>query len=346
MKKVTIKEIKRFLKTLEENRYRKLVHADARRIAWFVNNSLSEDYDTMPESMRKKWVKAEYKKERYMAKKFLESKKQNESVKLREGKGTEIELNWQGLKGKDGEIGKFIVSSRVADKLENNFKGHIVVDMWDDNVKGKVSSYNDVVKAIKKTKYGKIAFKESMKQNESVKLREGKKVVKAKTVKNTRYQNQRQVAQELIKKLKKKGWKVPQYLSDESTLEKMVINAYEKARKNWDSSKGDTVIFSVSDNKDFNDKNFSWKNESVETQIRQLVKETIKDLMEGKRIQFIIPMRDRKKTAQVLKKTRLKVGQDYDFGAGKGSTFILDIDDSYRDKFLELAITNNIGVRR
>ena len=258
MKKVTIKEIKRFLKTLEENRYRKLVNADARRIAWFVNNSLSEDYDTMPESMRKKWVKAEYKKERYMAKKFLES----------------------------------------------------------------------------------------MKQNESVKLREGKKVVKAKTVKNTRYQNQRQVAQELIKKLKKKGWKVPQYLSDESTLEKMVINAYEKARKNWDSSKGDTVIFSVSDNKDFNDKNFSWKNESVETQIRQLVKETIKDLMEGKRIQFIIPMRDRKKTAQVLKKTRLKVGQDYDFGAGKGSTFILDIDDSYRDKFLELAITNNIGVKR
>ena len=72
----------------------------------------------------------------------------------------------------------------------------------------------------------------------------------------------------------------------------------------------------------------------------------IKDLMEGKRIQFIIPMRDRKKTAQVLKKTRLKVGQDYDFGAGKGSTFILDIDDSYRDKFLELAITNNIGVKR
>ena len=80
MKRVTIKEIKRFLKTLEENRYRKLVHADARRIAWFVNNSLSEDYDTMPESMRKKWVKAEYKKERYMAKKFLESLKQNEGV--------------------------------------------------------------------------------------------------------------------------------------------------------------------------------------------------------------------------------------------------------------------------
>ena len=72
----------------------------------------------------------------------------------------------------------------------------------------------------------------------------------------------------------------------------------------------------------------------------------LKDLLtEGKRVQFIIPMRDRKKTAQVLKKTRLKMGKDYDFGAGKGSTFILDIDKNYRDKFLELAIQYDLGVR-
>ena len=89
MKRTTVKEIKTWMKTLEENRYRKVVNADARRIAWFVNNSLSEDYDTMPESMRKKWVKAEYKKERYMAKKFLESKKQNESV---EDKRRQLEI--------------------------------------------------------------------------------------------------------------------------------------------------------------------------------------------------------------------------------------------------------------
>ena len=105
MKRTTVKEIKTWMKTLEENRYRKVVNADARRIAWFVNNSLSEDYDTMPESMRKKWVKAEYKKERYMAKKFLESKKQNESVEdkirqviretikdLMEGKRRQLEI--------------------------------------------------------------------------------------------------------------------------------------------------------------------------------------------------------------------------------------------------------------
>ena len=86
MKKTTVKEIKKYLKTLEENRYRKLVIADCRRIAWFVNNELSEDYDSMPESMRKKWVKAEYKKERYLATKFLNHLKeiQKTEEKLRE----------------------------------------------------------------------------------------------------------------------------------------------------------------------------------------------------------------------------------------------------------------------
>ena len=54
MKKATIKEIHKFLKTLEENRYRKLVKSECRRIAWFVNNDLSEDYDAMPDSLRKK----------------------------------------------------------------------------------------------------------------------------------------------------------------------------------------------------------------------------------------------------------------------------------------------------
>ena len=83
MKRTTVKEIKKWFKTLEENRYKRTYNSDARRVAWFVNNSLSEDYDTMPESMRKKWVKAEYKKERYMAKKFLEGMKQNESVEDR-----------------------------------------------------------------------------------------------------------------------------------------------------------------------------------------------------------------------------------------------------------------------
>ena len=71
----TIREIKRWMKTLEENRYRKIVQADARRVAWFVNNNLAEDYESMPKSIVKKWPKAAYKRERYLAKEFLNYKK-------------------------------------------------------------------------------------------------------------------------------------------------------------------------------------------------------------------------------------------------------------------------------
>ena len=78
MKRVTVKEIRTWMKTLEENRYRKLVIADARRVAWLVNNQLSDNYDTMPKTLRKKWSKAKYGKERYLAEKYL--KKLTESV--------------------------------------------------------------------------------------------------------------------------------------------------------------------------------------------------------------------------------------------------------------------------
>ena len=70
------------MKTLEENRYKKTYASDARRVSWLVNNSLSEDYEAMPISMKKKWPKAAYKRERYLAKEFLKHKAAEQ--KLRE----------------------------------------------------------------------------------------------------------------------------------------------------------------------------------------------------------------------------------------------------------------------
>ena len=84
-KKCTVKEIKKWMKTLEENRYKKTYQSDCRRVAWFVNNNLSEDYESMPISMRKKWSKAAYGRERFLAKEFikhLKSRQMNEN-KLR-----------------------------------------------------------------------------------------------------------------------------------------------------------------------------------------------------------------------------------------------------------------------
>ena len=72
-----------WMKKLEENRYKKVYHSDARRVAWMVNNE-GVSLDEMPMSMKKKWSKAQYGRERYLATEFLKSKSEqmNES-KLR-----------------------------------------------------------------------------------------------------------------------------------------------------------------------------------------------------------------------------------------------------------------------
>ena len=85
MRRVTIKEIRKWIKSLEESRYRKVYYPDARRVAWFVNNSTLKEAD-MPESMVKKWKLAEYRREKFLAKKYMRevlNQKINES-KLRE----------------------------------------------------------------------------------------------------------------------------------------------------------------------------------------------------------------------------------------------------------------------
>ena len=84
MKRITIKEIRKWIKGLEESRYRKVYYPDASRVACFVNNSTLKESD-MPESMIKKWKLAEYRREKFLAKKYMRevlNQKINES-KLR-----------------------------------------------------------------------------------------------------------------------------------------------------------------------------------------------------------------------------------------------------------------------
>jgi len=82
VRKTTVKEVKKWFKTLEENRYKRTYGSDARRVSWMVNNNLSEDYEAMPVSMKKKWPKAAYKRERFLAKEFVKHLKGE--TKLRE----------------------------------------------------------------------------------------------------------------------------------------------------------------------------------------------------------------------------------------------------------------------
>ena len=80
IKRYTVKEVRMWMKKLEENRYKKVYNSDARRVAWMVNNE-GVSLDEMPISMKKKWTKAQYGRERYLATEFLKSK----SEQLSEG---------------------------------------------------------------------------------------------------------------------------------------------------------------------------------------------------------------------------------------------------------------------
>ena len=72
MKKTTVKEVTKWLKSLEEFRYRKVPGVDARRIASFVNNGINET--DLPSSLQKKWDKAKYSREKLLANKFIQQK--------------------------------------------------------------------------------------------------------------------------------------------------------------------------------------------------------------------------------------------------------------------------------
>ena len=77
MQRVKVKEVKRWLKSLEEFRYRKVRNVDARRVTSFINNGLSET--DLPMSLQKKSSKAKYGREKHLADKYI---KQQISDKL------------------------------------------------------------------------------------------------------------------------------------------------------------------------------------------------------------------------------------------------------------------------
>ena len=77
MQRVKVKEVKRWLKSLEEFRYRTVRNVEARSVTSFINNGLSET--DLPMSLQKKWSKAKYGREKHLADKYI---KQQISDKL------------------------------------------------------------------------------------------------------------------------------------------------------------------------------------------------------------------------------------------------------------------------
>ncbi|MBT4209073.1 DUF3008 family protein, partial [Candidatus Woesearchaeota archaeon] len=70
-KRCTVTEISKWLKTLEEFRYRKVRGVDARRVASFVNSGMNEE--ELPLSLQKKWEYKQYGREKHLANKYVET---------------------------------------------------------------------------------------------------------------------------------------------------------------------------------------------------------------------------------------------------------------------------------
>ena len=82
------------------------------------------------------------------------------------------------------------------------------------------------------------------------------------------------------------------------------------------------------------------------SEINKIIFEEFKKLREGaKTTQLQIPIRDKLKVDKILKKSGGKIGKHYDIGVGKAGTFILDLDNKFINKVLELFIKNRIQVK-
>jgi len=260
-KRFTVKEVQRWMKTLEENRYKRVYNSDARRVAWLVNNNLSEDYESMPVSMRKKWSKAQYGRERYLAKEFLKSKSEqlSEAITGADRKTLLVfvreiiqNLKKAGAKKPSKAIGRGVLSIMRA------------MTYTPDN-----ANYKQYKKYFPKKYNSKLVQKH---------------------LKNFHNQN-----------------------------DKVQVTLVQQAMNN--------VLGEG----------------TLREQIREIIKE---QLNEAKMVNLLLPIKDRPKVVDILqRKLNLKVTKHFEYGGKKGKNFVIELDKKFKNKFLELLVSNNIKVR-
>ena len=76
--KYTIKEVRKFLRGLEENKYRKRYAIDAKRVCYFANNGPDA---TLPTSLARKNENTTYARDKSLAKEFIKHLKEQEKIK-------------------------------------------------------------------------------------------------------------------------------------------------------------------------------------------------------------------------------------------------------------------------
>jgi hypothetical protein len=153
-KRCTVKEVSKWLKTLEEFRYRKVRNVDARRVAAFVNNGMNEE--ELPQSLQKKWEHKKYGREKHLANKYIETVL-NVSLKESVNERSAISLNesatdfWMDM-FRPGPIPNQYINQLIKKKGMLPSKSHIK-RIYRDNGNPKSTDLAKAFKQLSKEKY-------------------------------------------------------------------------------------------------------------------------------------------------------------------------------------------------
>jgi len=326
IKRYTVKEVRMWMKKLEENRYKKVYNSDARRVAWMVNNE-GVELSEMPKSMSKKWTKAQYGRERYLATEFVKSKSEQmnegkltegfkkiakKNVKYKDKTGT---YNWQIELGIDtdvmgGNTPKIILSYQHED--EKGFPTSGGNFFWLKEKDGTPYTPQKAKALVNKISNKKIGdfHRKSTKPSGS-----GNLIV----MKGNKFIREGKLSEDF----KNNKWEV--YVADEKGKEKIMKVAKSK--------RAGVILYNKLINTD----------KYHEVGMRVIKEEKVN---EAKMVKLILPIKDRKKAVHILQKQlKLKVTKDFEYGGKKGSNFEIELDKKFENKVIELFMKSKIKVR-
>lgn len=337
-RRYTVKEVRMWMKKLEENRYKKVYNSDARRVAWMVNNE-GRTLDEMPISMKKKWSKAQYGRERYLATEFLKSKSEqmNESVwSLPKGATTtsvdelDAELSRAGIKSNPDFTKLLVQVSGNKSKINKIMKTHKAKKIFEGlDLKKLETAIKDFQKKIKKQ--GRVTNardEDHLKQLIKVyKQMGGKKIKEGKLTEDV---------YAIVDKFNQKKQDYDQvYFKDKD------LNKVKKHLKKMGSKYGKMNLIKVKTN---------GKMSVVEEKLREQIREIIEEqLNEQKFKKVILPndMKTKVKVSKMIKQLKLKIDKDYDVKAlkARGGDQVISILPKHYNKFIELAMKNKLNPR-
>ena len=344
MKRYTVKEVRMWMKKLEENRYKKVYNSDARRVAWMVNNE-GVEISEMPKSMSKKWTKAQYGRERYLATEFIKSKSEQmtegkltegfkkiakKNVKYKDKTGT---YNWQIESGIDtdvmgGNTPKIILSYQHED--EKGFPTSGGNFFWLKEKDGTPYTPQKAKALVNKISNKKIGdfHRKSTKPSGSGNLivMKGNKFIREGKLTETKF--------------------YAFFNKKKHTIDgKSLYDAKQKAILKLKVPKSKVGMLSIVNAKEHDRGGFRF-----EQKLRQTIREIIKEqLNEVKFKKVILPndMKTKIKVSKMIKQLKLKIDKDYDVKAlkARGGDQVISILPKHYNKFIELAMKNKLNPR-